>query len=168
MQSPGVWALAEWGVRTDHIGELHPLVRGHIEGMLHGVQHPVTILIPPFIALDDPINRSSREALILHRVLKGHSDRLSSVDPVKRTVDDIPAEVVRFLVSLRIDFPGTDITGIGAAVNILQFLKHGVFLVLDGGLLVADLVLLVAQQARHGGGLIEGAGGIVQSTQGAG
>ena len=82
-------------------------------------------------------------------------------------VRDIPMHQVRADVVLGVEFSGTDVAGVGAAVDVDEFVEVGALLIGDVAGVVVDLIGLVAQGATHDGGLVKGSGGVVHGAEGA-
>ena len=111
------------------------------------------------------LNRIARKVGDSGRHLQRQRHGLAGVHQIGRLVTNKPVHDVGAAVTLRVGLADADVAAIRAAENINELVHVRLLLVDNRGVLVADLVLLIAQQAGHFGRLVEGALGIQSRPQ---
>ena len=122
------------------------------------------------MARGDPIegdvgDRVTTELHDVGRHLEAEGDRLRGVHQIARTIDDVEVVKVRPGVVLGVGLADADIAAVRRAEEVDELTHKRALLIDISGGGITDLVLLVAQQARHPGRLVEGALGIERRPQ---
>ena len=119
-----------------------------------------------FEAGHDVVDPVAGERIVFQGAGNRDLKRLTRINEIVGPVHNKPLKQIRADVALSVYFTRSDCPGIRAAENVDQLVDIGPLLLRDDAGVVVDLILLVAQGARHRGSLGEGPVRIVEGLKG--